>query len=1271
MPIIPKTNTEQYSGQLPEARLPLSGVQPPDLGMDKVMSATEEFLLSEKQRADDLAINEYKINLTNESLNIFNESNKTKGLDTIGLTEQALKRFNDFAVKGQSNAANQTQITEFRKAALYEGLKIKGHTEERTRVEIENNDEEKDNRIIAQQQDYALVNKKDVEVVSISIGKILNQIEARGMRKGWEKDAIAIEQVKTRSSVHKAIIKSYLSEGKDLFARQWYDTNKAVITGSDRDEIEPLVTESNINGAGERIATKVWGLHRPEAFNKRINEETILKELKEKSEGSDKIFDAAKIAFYEKLNAYRRDETDFNNANLEDLAGMVLRGDPLSVIQRSNAFINTKRVTAMNFEKTLKDNLNTEAEMVRKERERIEKEESDKLVGTLKQKANNSEVVTQDEINELPNIGDRVEVENYIKNIEKEKKVALKEEKKEVTKKLKEKVEKVIFTMPLKNIEAMDEYKALDEGSQTELLIKKRTELERLDKLNKEALEESEDKNIQAVYKLIEAGADWEIVSKSPEYEAIKSNEKKLTVQNIFTNREEKKKVDERIEETRARAIKSEERAMGAEERAKRAEATRIEKEAAEKKKTWALNEIDKAIEGGKTLSQIKEVPAYQSLTYTERSEKMDKLQAKANAKEKEADEKLEKESNKKQKELIKEVRDKIKEGLKVVDIKEYDNLEPANQITIDTWAEARDERLEAKAEKERTKAKAEAKEQKTAKEERIEEAVAQARAENKSLSQINAILKQEGATAKHSGEILKKIEDEEHTKRERARTEVERAIAKLKEEKQAKQEKLLNELYKEASTGKNPKTIIGYDELKVESKSLLNSLYRTETDYKEAKVEKGLKQEIEKNRQIVIALIRADNPYNDTKAFKLLPPDEQEKIDEAVRIKKQILKSMEDKTLIKKEKDAVNNVAEMIVAGMKIEEIETTDAWLNLPGAGKLSVMESEDRKKKEARGEEEALKEKTEKANISENLGIIEMDLLKNVNYKAANNIETIREQINYFKNIKNSQAYIKLGEINPEKLYDIDDKVIQPRIKELEKKIDDIEKTNTELNQTLQYGKFLANPEDDAHTTSKLDQLFIEGKLSKDQYISAMGMKQKRDPLKDPRLAVANKIINDLYEGKQFSGDVAENNMAYLEIMNILKDVINTTYAEENDDKFDKKLKSFMEIIQKKPESGILNWISEWGKSVSNLFVYGKFLPSPDKDPVQEKINKLREVWGLESPIPKTETQTPKLKYGNIKAEKSPEDIWFERARRMPENEKFTDEQLRRAYKKKKNK
>jgi len=389
------------------------------------------------------------------------------------------------------------------------------------------------------------------------------------------------------------------------------------------------------------------------------------------------------------------------------------------------------------------------------------------------------------------------------------------------------------------------------------------------------------------------------------------------------------------------------------------------------------------------------------------------------------------------------------------------------------------------------------------------------------------------------------------------------------------------------------------------------------------------------------------------------------------VRMKKQILESIKAQALSNIEKNAVNDVAEMIVAGRKIEEIKTTGAWANLPGTAKQSVMESEDRKKEEAIREAEALKEKAEKKTISEKLGILGTDLLENVNYKAANNIKTIKEQINHLRNVKNSQAYIELGKINPERRNDFDDKVIQPRIEELEKKIEDIEKTNTELNQTLQYGKFLANPEDDAHTIPKLNTLFIEGNLSKVQYESAMGMKQKRDPLKDPRLAVANKIINDLYEGKQFSGDVTENNMAYLEIMDILKDVINTTYTEESDDKFDKKLKSFMEIIQKKPESGILNWLSEWGKSMSNLFVYGKFLPSPDKDPVQEKINKLREVWELESPIPKTETQAPKLKYGNKEAEKSPENTWFERARRMPENKNYTDEQLRRAEKKRKNK
>src|SRR3990167_6562717 len=1264
MPIIPKTNTEQYGGQLPETRLPLSGVQPPDLGMDKVMSATEEFLLREKQKADDLAINEYKINLTNESLNIFNESNKTKGLDTIGLTEQALKRFNNFAVKGQGNAANQTQITEFRKVALYEGVKIRGHTEEHTRVEIENYADEQDNRIIAQQQDYALVNKKDVEAVSISIGKILKQIEARGMRKGWGDSAIAMEQVKTRSSVHKAIIKSYLSGGQDLFAKQWYDDNYEVITGSDRDEIEPLVTESNINGAGERIATKVWELHRPDVFNKRINEETILKELKEQSEGSDKIFDAAKIAFHEKLDAYRRDEADFNNANLNEVSMMLQNNTSLSVIRRNTAFLNLPGVMGTNFITTWENNLSIKVERERKERERIEKEESDKLVGTLKQKANNDEVVTQNEINELPNIRDRIDVENYIKNIEKEKMATAEKKKKEVTEKLKGIVRMTIFDKPFTELEKMREFIALDEGSQVELLKEKRTELERVEKERKEALKNDENENVRAVYGLVEAGADWNAVSESPKYIAIKDNEKKLTIQNIFKNRKEKEEVDERIKTGEARAVR-------AEERVGRTEATRIEKEAAEKKKTKALNEIDGAIEGGKTLSQIKELSAYQSLTYTERSEKMDKLETKAKAKEKEAEAELEKESNRKQKELIKEVRDKVKEGLKVVDIKEYDSLESANQMTIDDWVEARGERLDAKAEKERNKAKAGSKEQKTEKEERIEEAVATARAENKSLSQINAILKQEGATAKHSGEILKKIEDEEHTKRERARTEVERAIEKLKDEKQVKQNNLLNKVYEEVSTGKDPKTIIEYDYLKVESKRLLDSLYRTETDYKEAKAEKLLKREIEKNRQIVIALTRADKPYNDTEAFKSLPPDEQEKIDEGVRMKKQILESIKAQALSNIEKNAVNDVAEMIVAGRKIEEIKTTDAWANLPGTAKQSVMECEDRKKEEAIREAEALKEKAEKKTISEKLGILGTDLLENVNYKAANYIKTIKEQINHLRNVKNSQAYIELGKINPERRNDFDDKVIQPRIEELEKKIEDIEKTNTELNQTLQYGKFLANPEDDAHTIPKLNTLFIEGNLSKVQYESAMGMKQKRDPLKDPRLAVANKIINDLYEGKQFSGDVAENNMAYLEIMNILKDVINTTYAEENDDKFDKKLKSFMEIIQKKPESGILNWLSEWGKSMSNLFVYGKFLPSPDKDPVQEKINKLREVWELESPIPKTETQAPKLKYGNKEAEKSPENTWFERARRMPENKNYTDEQLRRAEKKRKNK
>ena len=227
----------------------------------------EEVVQAEKARADDTMTKEldYKATIARNKM-LYGPDGKSgalsrTGKNAMGAADEFGEAYDKELEAIGAEAKNSTQRAFFEKIKLQHKSQLNDTISRHTFGEIKKYEEQVTNASVKTAQEDAVLNYHNPKMIAESIGKQKSLI-ASFFNDPEAKDPVTQAKItEAVSGTHVSVTKRMLSNGNDLAARNYYDTVKDQISGSEVGELEKVLRLGSIKGESTRNTDTIIKTH--------------------------------------------------------------------------------------------------------------------------------------------------------------------------------------------------------------------------------------------------------------------------------------------------------------------------------------------------------------------------------------------------------------------------------------------------------------------------------------------------------------------------------------------------------------------------------------------------------------------------------------------------------------------------------------------------------------------------------------------------------------------------------------------------------------------------------------------------------------------------------------------------------------------------------------------------------------------------------------------------------------------------------------------------
>lgn len=267
MPVVPRISSPQVQqAGMPNARSRVDasaesfggGQSAANVGQaaQGALGTFQKFVAEEKQKADDVATTEAYTKLVQAKNRLTYDPevgalSKT-GKNAFGVINEYGSSFDKEADAIESELSSQTQKDMFRRIRGQQKSDFDGTLQKHVFGESKKFDEETTTSSIAVTRDDALQNYQDPERINQAIGMQRTLVMSHAARNGLPPEMVKMQLDDVTSKTHAAVVSRFLSNGDDLKAKAYFESNRQGVTGSDASHLEKALEEGSLRGESQR-----------------------------------------------------------------------------------------------------------------------------------------------------------------------------------------------------------------------------------------------------------------------------------------------------------------------------------------------------------------------------------------------------------------------------------------------------------------------------------------------------------------------------------------------------------------------------------------------------------------------------------------------------------------------------------------------------------------------------------------------------------------------------------------------------------------------------------------------------------------------------------------------------------------------------------------------------------------------------------------------------------------------------------------------------------
>lgn len=221
-----------------------------------IIDDAQKLLIEEKRKADDVGSQEdYAAAATKKNALLYDPKSgamNRRGKDALGTAGEYSEQFDKWAGEYEKGLPNEERRRMFNRIRTRERLELTGSLERHTFGEMKSFDDQTTESGLAVAAEDAVLNYQTPGKVQQNIDLQKAIITSHAARNGLPAEWVKLKTEGAASKTHSAVINRMLNNGQDRLAKEYFDANKAQITGPDASSMEKVLEEGTFRGESQR-----------------------------------------------------------------------------------------------------------------------------------------------------------------------------------------------------------------------------------------------------------------------------------------------------------------------------------------------------------------------------------------------------------------------------------------------------------------------------------------------------------------------------------------------------------------------------------------------------------------------------------------------------------------------------------------------------------------------------------------------------------------------------------------------------------------------------------------------------------------------------------------------------------------------------------------------------------------------------------------------------------------------------------------------------------
>lgn len=221
-----------------------------------VVGVFDKIVQDEKRRADQVSVLEADQKLSALETRLLHDPEagalNKRGKDAFGLPETVMGDFGKGVEEIEAELGNDDQRMAFRRMVVQRQSDIDRNLQRHVSGEMRRHDDQTTESYLANERDAAAANYKDDDRVAMAIGRQRAAVVDHAQRNGLPEEYIKQKTAEVTSQTLSTVVTRMVSDGDDLAAKKYYETNRDLFTGRDQERLVGVLEEASLRGESQR-----------------------------------------------------------------------------------------------------------------------------------------------------------------------------------------------------------------------------------------------------------------------------------------------------------------------------------------------------------------------------------------------------------------------------------------------------------------------------------------------------------------------------------------------------------------------------------------------------------------------------------------------------------------------------------------------------------------------------------------------------------------------------------------------------------------------------------------------------------------------------------------------------------------------------------------------------------------------------------------------------------------------------------------------------------